>query len=127
MRDFRFDITTDGDGDFTETSTESVNGYVEKVEYVDGDLADGTDLTITATDQAGANTILAEGDADNDAVFYPRAAAHDTTGTTIDEGDDTASFSHWVPIHVSGKITVTVANGGDTKSGTAIVWIRECK
>ncbi len=116
----RFDLDVDASGDFTETTTRSYNGYIVKVEYADGDLADGTDLTITALgDSLASIPILADGAADDDTVYYPVQVSHDrATGAEL-----ATAANIWQRIHISGTITCVVANGGVSTSGTAVVWI----
>lgn len=118
----RFDLDVSAGGAFTETTTRSYNGYIVKVEYEDGTLDSGVDLTITASgDSLATIPILADGDADDDDVYYPVQVSHDrATGTAL-----TTAANIWQRIHISGKITCVVANGGTSTSGTAVVWIEE--
>lgn len=118
----RFDIAVDASGDFTETTTRSFNGYIVKVGYSDGDLADGIDLTITASGEGlTATEILTDAAANDDKVYYPLVVSHDnTSGAAL-----ATAANIWQRIHVSGTITCLVANGGVSKSGVAVVWVEE--
>lgn len=118
----RFTIDVDASGDFTETTSRSYNGYIVKVDYSDGDLADGIDLTITAGGGLGTTAILTDAAANDDKIYYPVVQSHD-----LDDGSEIAesTISVWQRIHVSGTITCLVANGGVSKSGSAVVWVEE--
>ena len=120
--DHTFAIATDANGDFTATTPRSYNGYIVKVEYSDGDLADGIDLTITAAGNSLATIpILADGAANDDKVYYPVQVSSDRA-----TGADLATAANiWQRIHVSGKITCLVANGGATNTGACVVWIEQ--
>ncbi len=118
----RFNIDVDSSGDFTATSTRSYNGYIVKVEYSDGDLADGIDLTISSSgDSLASVPILIDGAANDDKMYYPVQVSHDRTS-----GADLSTAANiWQRIHISGTITCLVANGGTSTSGVAVVWIEE--
>jgi hypothetical protein len=115
-------ITTDGSGDYTQATCD-IAGAILQYRYVpDGTspLATGADLDIV-----GSTTGLVVVNQDNigTSAFTkaPRQATHDDTGAAslyAAAGEPVESF-----IYVCGEsLTVTIAEGGDTKSGTLYLW-----
>ena len=121
MNDFSFsvklDVTTDGSGDGVGTGTKPVNALLYKIVWVDGDLANSHTAVLTALrpDSAVTETLWSTtaGDTDNDASFYPRVAETDAAA------DATSTYGL---ILVTGIPVITVAAGGDTKSGSCILY-----
>jgi len=113
--------TTDASGDLTVMATIPSSGLLQAVEWKDGDLADGVDavLSVTSNDSGVDSTLLTLTNANNDAWYYPRAAAHDNTGTGVTY-DGTNEI--YVPMVISGTLKLVVSSGGDTKSGGAVVY-----
>lgn len=113
--------TTNGSGAVTITATIPTFGLLQAVEWVDGDLADGVDAVLSVTDnQSGVDsTLLTLTDANNDAWYYPRRAAHDNTGTAVTY-DGTNEI--YVPSVIAGKLKLAITSGGDTKTGGAVVY-----
>ena len=109
--------TTDGSGDLTVTSDNEMLGGVYAVEWIDGDFADGVDLTLsyTSSDEGVSRNILVVADANADKIYYPRVLEHlDTDGSAL--------TTHALPL-VNGKLKMVVANGGDTKTGGCVVHV----
>ena len=111
--------TTDGSGDLTVTDdTESLGG-VFAVEWIDGDFADGVDLTLSyvSSDEGVSRNIFVVANANDDKIYYPRVLEHlDTDGSDL--------TTHTYPL-VNGKLKMVVAQGGDTKTGGCIVHVME--
>lgn len=122
---FRIDIATDSSGDFT-VNTPVTSGKVVQVRYVvDGTspLVTGADLTITA-ETSGV-----------------QIAAHSNIGTTsftrvykqATHGVDGSASLYAAPgepvedyVYVAQEsLTVTIAEGGDTKVGTLYIYVAE--
>jgi len=106
------DIETDASGDHV-IVTPIVNGRVSTVMFADTDLAAGLDITIATTDTE--QTVLALTNQAGSITVNPLQQARDTGGTALTY-DGTEPVS--VPIYAANEtITVTVAQGGDTKTG----------
>ena len=120
LRAYKLTVTTNGDGAGTATTVSPVSGYLEAVDWIDGDLTDGVDavLTTSTTDSGTAHTLLTLTNADNDAVYYPRRVVDTTAGAAA-----TGVYDRFI---VSGYLTLTVADGGNTKTGGAVVYIADC-
>lgn len=108
--------TTDGDGDATITADIPVTGVIERVRWIDGDLADGVGATLSEVEAGGTavQTLLTLTAANSDAVYYPRVTEDDDSGAALTS--TTRPF-------VSGLLKLVISSGGATKTGGAIVHI----
>lgn len=113
---FTVNVTTDDQGDAVAYSPQC-NGLVRTVEYIQptsGGLDAATDIDIIA-DVSGA-VIWTNDDLSASKVIHPLAQAQDNTGADI--------AGAYAPICLADeRIKITVANGGDTLSGTFIFTI----
>lgn len=118
MKAIRLNVTTDTAGAGT-SNLEAVpgGGVVYAVQCVDGDFADGVDLTLT--DERGdiSAAILVKADFNTDVIYYPRVLENLNT-------DGTALTTHCMPL-VIGRLKAVVAAGGSVKTGAFIVYIAE--
>ncbi len=109
--------TTDSSGDVTITAIRPVVGFLYTVDWIDGDLADGVDAVISVTaasaDGGAATTLLTLTDANDDDWYNVRELEHDNTGTAL---------STYTYPFINGIMQNVISNGGDTKTGGAIVW-----
>lgn len=108
-------FTTDSSGAATVTSEEAVIGRVHAVQLVDGDLADGVDITLTAEEGDLSIPIYSKTDWNTDQMVYPRAVQALNT-------DGSALTTHDLVLAV-GQIKAVIAQGGDTKSGRVKVYL----
>lgn len=117
MRDVRLNVTTDADGDATATSAHAILGRLIALEWIDGDLADGVDATVSVVNSTSGvdRTVLTLTDANADAFYHTGAAVYGATGAAI-------TNSYAAPL-IDGKLKLTVASGGSAKSGGAILWV----
>ena len=118
-------VTTDGSGDGTATTTRAYNGTLYAVQWIDGTFADGVDgtFTVTGNDAGVATTLLTLTNANDDAIYYPRATADDLTGA--DSTYDGTRVVYSVEPPIVGKVLLTVAQGGAAKVGGAVLFIRQ--
>ena len=117
--------TTDGSGDATVTTDRVLNGELYAVQWIDGDFADGVDavISVTSNDAAVDYTVLTLTNANDDAMYYPRAQVQDLAGAGITY--DGTNETHGVKVPIVGKVKLVVSSGGDTKTGGAVLFI-EC-
>ena len=114
-------FTTDASGDFSTTISNAAGEFLQ-ARYDRGNVATGADITVV-----GATTglsLLALVDAGTaDITRAPRQPIHDTAGVAslyAAAGEPVEDF-----IYVGGEqLTVTVAQGGNTTSGTLYLWFR---
>ena len=106
-------ILTNGSGAATVYSPTPVDGFLAAIRVQIGTLAAGaTDLTIT--DDATGMALLTITDIAANTDYYPRGAAVSPANAAI-----TNSF---VPIPLTGKVKVVVAQGGAAATGTVHIW-----
>lgn len=117
MKTFRIGLTTDTAGAATGYSGEATMGIVYAVKLIDGDLADGVDLTLTSEDGDVSITILSKADWNSDQIVYPRVLEALNT-------DGTALANHCMPI-VCGRIKAVLAQGGSVKTGAVVCYVAE--
>lgn len=108
-------LTTDAAGAATVTTTAKYFGKLFAVQLVDGDLADGVDITLTCETPDLSIPLLVKADFNSDSIFYPRVLENLNT-------DGTALTTHEKPL-VAGQIKAVIAQGGNVKSGAVICFI----
>lgn len=118
MKEIRLIGTTSALGAATVTATAASFGRVYAVEWVDGSLVDGVDavLKCTRTPSGVDNTLLTLTDANADAWHYVRAVSSNATGG--------AGALEVCPV-ANGVLTLTIADGGDSKVGGCIVYLED--
>lgn len=114
VRKFSVAVTTASDGTATAYSP-VLSGYINQIQYVKTDFADGVDFTITANDTG--QTIWTESDVNAAKVCFPRQATHTTAGVAaLYASGGTAVLA---PIALGrDKVKIVIAQGGNAKSGT---------
>lgn len=109
-------VTTDASGNGSFTGPK-VCGRLYAAQLVDGDFADGVDITLTSEDPNLSIPAFAKLDFNTDQMAYPRAAcALNTDGTGLTVYD--------LPV-INGPIKAVIAQGGNAKSGSIIAFILE--
>ena len=116
MRRVRVNLTTDTAGAATAFG-ESAIGAVYAIQLVDGDFADGVDVTVTSEHEDLSIPLLVKADFNSDQMVYPRVLQALNT-------DGTALSTHCEPL-CYGKVKVVIAQGGSVKTGAVIVYLRE--
>lgn len=118
LREHKLTGTTAADGSLTVLAETSYFGFLYAVEWIDGTFDDGVDgvLSATYTPSAVDKTLLTLTDANADAWYHPRVATCGATGAA-DGGTD-------LPI-VNGTLKLVIAQGGNAKTGGAIVYVWE--
>lgn len=116
MRRIKIDLTTNTSGAATAFGASAV-GTVYAVQLVDGTFEDGVDVAITSENEDLSIPILTKADFNSDQMVYPRVLQALNT-------DGTALTTHCEPL-ICGRVKVVIAAGGNTKSGSVIVYVRE--
>lgn len=117
-------VTTASDGTGSATSESVYNGELKMVQWIDGTFDDGVDGTfsVTNTDAGVDYTALTLTNANNDAIYLPRYP-------TVDEAGAGITYDGTREVHacilIVGKIKLTIAQGGNAKTGGAVVFV-EC-
>jgi hypothetical protein len=116
MRIVKLDFTCDTGGAATKLFEDNdIVGLVYAVQLIDGDLVDGVDVTITAEEGDLSIPILTKADFNTDQMVYPRVLEALNT-------DGTALTTHTIPLCV-GQPKVVIAQGGESKSGSVVLYI----
>ena len=122
LKEIRMEITTDSSGDAVVYGSPSVVAKLIGVIFDSGDMDTGADYTLTTDQYPVVETIFyIENGGTSDLIWYPRHLSQTDTG-----GDrtDTAGASR-VPPLMLGRPKLTVAQGGNKKSGAWILVLEE--
>lgn len=121
MKKIVLNVTTDsggnGSSDTATIAVSSVLGLLYAVQLVDGAFDNGVDITITAEQGDLSIPLLVKANFDTDQMVYPRVLEALNT-------DGSALTTHAMPL-VSGKPKAVVAQGGNVKDGSFILYIIE--
>lgn len=110
--------TTDSDGAAVIQAAHAVNGLLFGFIEDKGSFDDGVDLTLAVVNSEFTATIITLTNADTDnQAFFPRTDSCGNTGTAL--------IQNQMAYPVVGKLQLTVAQGGDTKTGGIYAWILE--
>ena len=115
--------TSDATGDVTITATRSIVGKLYAVTWIDGDLSDGVDgtLSVTVRPEAAADLVLLTlTNANVDAEYMPREPVHDNTGTALTY-DSTEGVTDMRIIN--GTLALVIASGGNANTGGMLVYV----
>lgn len=116
MRRIKVDLTTNVSGAATAFG-EAAFGTVYAVQLVDGTFEDNVDVTVTSEEENLSIPILTKADFNTDQMVYPRVLQALNT-------DGSALTTHCEPL-MCGRVKVVIAAGGNAKSGSVIVYVRE--
>lgn len=109
-------LTTDASGNATEYASSAL-GVLYAVQLVDGTFDDGVDLTLTSEAENLSIALLTIADWNTDRILYPRVLEALNT-------DGSALTSHCHPV-ISGRIKAVIAQGGNVKTGSVVLYIAE--
>lgn len=121
LNKMRINVTTAADGTGTGTGDRVVHGLLYAVQWVDGTFDDGVDGTLTIVSEA-TTTALAKADFNTDSVYYPRDIVHASADGAALTG--TSGGDRCLPV-LYGKPTLTIAQGGNAKTGGCIIHFLE--
>jgi hypothetical protein len=123
LRRYAIAVTTASDGSATAYSP-YLSGYIQDIQYVKTDFADGVDFTITA--EAYGRTLWAENDVNAAAIRAPRQPTHTTAGVASLYASGGTAVNDKIALS-RDRVKVVIASGGDTKTGTFIVMVDDRK
>jgi hypothetical protein len=123
IRRFEITVTTASDGTAT-AYTPFLSGYINQINYVKTDYANGVDFTITAEDTG--ETIWAESDVNASKVCLPRAATHSTVGVAALYAAGGTAVTDRIALG-RDRVKIVLAQGGDTKTGVFHVTVDDGK
>lgn len=118
MQLVKLTVTTAVGGAGSATSDIVLNGLLRRFQYVKTDFADGVDLTLKG--QTTNITFLTLTDMNAAVALTPGQPLVSAAGAELTY-DGTDPVNALVP--VAERLTVTVAAGGDAKTGTFWIWV----
>ncbi len=107
-------ITVNASGAGSATVTPAARGLLYAIEYVKNNYADGIDFTLTAANSDITDTLYTGTNVNASAVLLPRIDMVGNTGTAL------GLNSGMIPFF--GRLTITVAQGGNATTGTFVIW-----
>lgn len=111
-------VTTDSDGAAVAYTDKPVTGEIVNVIYTKGDFADTADFAIVL--EASGIGLWTESNVTASKTVSPMQPTHDQTGNELVTGEDDDPVVR--PIHAAAeRVKITIAEAGDTKSGTFAV------
>lgn len=113
------DVASDGTGTFY---SPYLSGFVEAIQYVKDDFADGVDFTITA--DATGETIWTESNVNAAVIKHPRAATHSTAGVASLYASGGTAVNDRICLS-RDRVKVAIASGGTSTSGTFVITISD--
>jgi hypothetical protein len=119
IRRFNIAVTTDASGDATVYSP-FMSGYIQDIEYVKTDFADGVDFTITA--EASGRTIWTESNVNAAVVKAPRQPVYSTAGVAALFAAGGTAVLDRIALG-RDRVKFVVASGGNAKTGEFIVTV----
>lgn len=119
IRKFTVTAVTNGAGVATAYSP-YLSGYIESVQYVKTDYANGADFTITA--EATGEGIWTEADVNAAVIKHPRAATHTTAGVAALYAGSGTAVNDRIALG-RDRVKIAVAQGGDTKTGAFVITV----
>jgi hypothetical protein len=120
-RKFSVPALTNGSGAGT-VYTPFFSGYLESIQYLKTDFANGADFTVTA-DVTG-EAIWSATDQDVAALVRPRAPTHSTAGVAAVYASGGTAVNDRIALD-RDRIKFVIAQGGANKSGTFVVTVSD--
>lgn len=123
IRKFSVAATTNGSGAAT-VYTPYISGYIESIQYVKTDFADGVDFTITV-DETG-ESVWVDTNINAAETVRPRAPTHSTAGVAAAYASGGTAVNDRIALG-RDRVKIVIASGGDTKVGTFVVTIDDAR
>lgn len=123
IRKFTVSLTTSSGGAAT-GYTPVFSGYIDAIQYVKTDFADGVDFTITVDGTGEA--VLSLTDQNSATKLRPRAGTHSTAGAASLYASLGTAVNDRIAV-ARDRVKVVIAQGGNTKTGTVIVTVDDGK
>jgi hypothetical protein len=116
MRDVKLTVTTNGSGAGNVTGDAVNPGVVYAIEYLPGTIDTGATITITDEGDMSRTLLVKASAGTSNTTYYPRSAEQGSA-------DGAAITGQYCYPLITGRPKLTVASGGDTKTGSVILRI----
>lgn len=121
IRKFTVPVTTIADGSATAYSP-YLSGFLESIQYVKDDFADGVDFTITS--EAAGESLWVDTNINAAEVVRPRAATHTNAGAaSLYAAGGTAVQEKFALSR--DRVKIVIGSGGNVTSGTFVITTSE--
>lgn len=114
-------VTTAADGTATAYSY-WLSGFIESIQYLKTDFANGVDFTITA-DATGEN-LWTESNVDAAKTVKPRAPTHSTAGVAALYAAGGTAVNDRIALG-RDRVKIVIAQGGNAKVGTFVITVSD--
>lgn len=112
-------VASDGSGTFY---SPFLSGFLESIQYVKTDYADGVDFTITA--EATGETLWTESNVNAAVIKHPRAAIHSTAGVAALYASGGTAINDKIALS-RDRVKIIIASGGTSTTGSFVITISE--
>jgi len=121
----RFSVTAVTAADGTATAySPYLSGYIQDIEYVKTDYADGVDFTITA--EATGRALWSESNVNAAAIRAPRQHTHTTAGLASLYASGGTAVNDKIALG-RDRVKIVIAQGGATKTGLFVITVDDTK
>lgn len=114
-------VTSAADGSATAYSG-YINGFIQAIQYLKTDYADGVDFTITA--EGTGETIWTQSDVNAATIVRPRAATHSTAGVAALYASGGTAVTDRIALG-KDRVKIVLASAGNAKSGSFVITISD--
>lgn len=97
-----------------------ISGFIESIQYLKTDYADGVDFTITA--EATGETIWTEADVNSAVIKHPRAPTCTTAGVASLYASGGTAVNDRIALS-RDRVKIAIAQGGNAKTGTFVITV----
>ena len=119
VRRFEVTVTTASDGSAT-AYTPYLSGYLQDIQYVKTDFADGSTFAITA--EANGRTLWGESNVNASAIRAPRQATHSTAGAAALYASGGTAVNDRIALG-RDRIKIVISSGGNAKTGKFVFMV----
>lgn len=102
--------------------TPYVSGFIESIQYIKADYANGVDFTITA--EATGEAIWSATDQNTATTVRPRAATHSTAGVASLYAGSGTAVNDRIALG-RDRVKIAIAQAGATKTGAFVVTVSD--
>lgn len=123
IRRFSVTVVTAADGTATAYSP-YLSGFIQCLEYVKTDYADGVDFTITA--EATGRALWSESNVNAATIRAPRQATHSTAGVASLYAAGGTAVQDKIALG-RDRVKIVLAQGGNAKTGAFVITVDDGK
>ncbi|MDP2410364.1 MAG: hypothetical protein Q8M26_08765 [Pseudolabrys sp.] len=123
IRKFTVPVTCNASG-VAEAFSPPLSGYIESVQYVKTNFANGVDFTITA--EATGENIWTDTDVNAAETVRPRAPTHSTAGVAALYAADGTAVNDRIALG-RDRVKIAIAQGGNATTGAFVITVDDAR